>query len=81
MQAKLNEDIANVFENNKLKNELFKFRCSDIGEPLSVDGAKLFNDEIMKRNSVKNSITLNLSGMRLGVSSMVALHQKLGLLP
>ena len=73
--------IEQVFEGRRLRIELFNFRCSDIGEPVSVDDAKLFNEEISKRNSQKNSINFNLSGMRLGVQSMIALHQNLWRIP
>ena len=56
---------------------LFKDRASDSGEPVTVDGARLFYEEILKRNQHKRSNLLNLQSMRLGTQSMVCLHQNI----
>lgn len=37
-----------------------------------MDNAKLFKEELLKRN-VKNSQALNLQSLRLGINSMIAL--------
>ena len=65
-QARLIAQIAEVFENKEFKIQMFNCRCSDTGEPVSVDAAKAFKEELAKLNQVKNSIQLNLQGFRLG---------------
>lgn len=42
-----------------LYEAIFRSRCHDSGEPQSVENAKLFKEDLLKRN-VKNSTNLNL---------------------
>ena len=39
--------------------EIFNARCHDSGEHTSIENAKLFKEDLLKRN-VKNSTSLNL---------------------
>lgn len=52
--------------------DVFNARCHDSGETTSIENAKLFKEDLLKRN-VKNSTSLNLQSLRLGVNSMIAL--------
>ena len=52
--------------------ELFNSRCHDSGESTTIENAKLFKEDILKRN-VKNSTALNLQSLRLGINAMIAL--------
>lgn len=72
-QEKLLKQVAKVFEGKELHVQIYNARSGDIGEPISVDGAKLFKEEILKRNKVKNSNQLNLQSLRLGMQSIFAL--------
>ena len=72
-QEKLLKKVAKVFEGNQLHNQIYNARAGDIGEPISVDGARLFKEEMLKRNKVKNSNQLNLQSLRLGLQSIYAL--------
>jgi len=55
-----------------LYSEIFNARCHDSGEKNDIENAKLFKEELLKRN-VKNSTALNLQSMRLGINSMIAI--------
>lgn len=44
---------------DQLYVEIFNARCHDSGEPTSIENAKLFKEDLLKRN-VKNSTSLNL---------------------
>jgi Ran GTPase-activating protein (RanGAP) involved in mRNA processing and transport len=55
-----------------LYTEIFNARCHDASESTSVENAKLFKEDLLKRN-VKNSTALNLQTLRLGINSMIAL--------
>lgn len=39
---------------------------------VTVENAKIFKEELLKKN-VKNSNTLNLASLRLGINSIIAL--------
>ena len=52
--------------------ELFNARCHDTGDHASIENAKRFKEQLLKRN-VKNSTSLNLTSMGLGINSMIAL--------
>jgi len=56
--------------------ELFNARCHDTGEPVNIDKAKLFKDEIMRLNQKKDN-HLNLHSLRLGVNSIISLSSTL----
>jgi NLR family CARD domain-containing protein 3 len=55
---------------------VFHARCHDSGEAASIENAKLFKEDLLKRN-VKNSTALNLQGLRLGINSMIALYNSI----
>jgi hypothetical protein len=75
--------IKDIFE-NELYTELFTARCNDSGESvsgklliflkfiISVENAKLFKEDLLKRN-VKDSTALNLQSLRLGINSVISL--------
>jgi len=52
--------------------EIFNARCHDSGESTNMENAKLFKEDLLKRN-VKNSTSLNLQSLRLGINAMIAL--------
>ena len=52
--------------------EIFNARCHDSSESTSIENAKLFKEDLLKRN-VKNSSSLNLQSLRLGINAMIAL--------
>jgi len=56
--------------------EVFNARCHDSGEPTNIENAKLFKEDLLKRN-VKNSTTLNLQSLRLGINAMIALSNSI----
>lgn len=58
--------------------ELFNAKCHDNGEPVSLEAAKLFKEDLLKRN-VKASSALNLQSLRLGINSMIALSNSIHL--
>ena len=62
---------------------LFTARCNDSGESINgklstflntiiADNAKLFKEDLLKRN-VKDSTALNLQSLRLGINSVISL--------
>lgn len=57
--------------------DIFNARCHDSGEPTNMDNAKLFKEDLLKRN-VKNSTTLNLQSCRMGINAMIALSNSIG---
>ena len=63
--------IADLLE-DPLYSEIFNAMCHDSGEKNDIENAKLFKEELLKRN-VKNSTALNLQSMRLGINSMIAI--------
>jgi len=63
--------IKENFE-DELYTELFTARCNDSGESVSVENAKLFKEDLLKRN-VKDSTALNLQSLRLGINSVISL--------
>jgi len=69
--------ISEVLE-DKLFTELFVARCNDIGEAVTVENAKIFKEDLVKRN-MKNIGLLNLHSMRLGVNCIVTLSNTLNL--
>lgn len=56
--------------------EIFNARCHDSGDSTSIESAKLFKEDLLKRN-VKNSTTLNLQSLRLGINAMIALSNSI----
>ncbi len=56
--------------------EIFNARCHDSGDSTSLESAKLFKEDLLKRN-VKNSTTLNLQSLRLGINAMIALSNSI----
>ena len=56
----------------KLYCEVFTARCHDTGEESNAENARLFKEEVLKRNA-KNSSFLKLNSLRLGVNSIIAL--------
>lgn len=75
--AEIQTKIKDLLE-DPLYVELFNAKCHDSGEPVSVEAAKLFKEDLLKRN-VKASTTLNLTSMRLGINSMIALSNSIHL--
>jgi len=76
--------IAELFE-DQLHTDLFNARCHDTGETsncklpvhhLVVENAKLFKEDLLRRN-VKNSSSLNLQSLRLGINAIIALSNAL----
>jgi len=57
--------------------EIFNARCHDSGESTNMENAKLFKEDLLKRN-VKNSTSLNLQSLRLGINAMIALSNSIG---
>jgi len=55
-----------------LYTDLFNARCHDTGEGITLENAKIFKEELLKKN-VKNSNALNLASLRLGINSIIAL--------
>lgn len=68
--------VKELLEDN-LYVEIFNARCHDSGEPTNIENAKLFKEDLLKRN-VKNSTTLNLQSLRLGINAMIALSNSIG---
>ena len=56
--------------------EIFNARCHDSNETTNIENAKLFKEDLLKRN-VKNSTTLNLQSLRLGINAMIALSNSI----
>ncbi len=54
LQAKVKELLE-----DPLYVEIFNARCHDSGETTNIENAKLFKEDLLKRN-VKNSTTVNL---------------------
>lgn len=67
--------ISELFE-DQLHTDLFNARCHDTGEATTLENAKIFKEELLKKN-VKNSNTLNLSTLRLGITSIIALSNSI----
>ena len=76
VQAAKLAQVMEVFDDS-LHAELFSARCHDTGEPSSIENAKLFKEDILRRN-VKNSTTLNLQGLRFGLNAVIALSNHSG---
>jgi len=64
-----------LFEDD-LFAELFNARCHDTGEPVNVEKAKMFKDELMRLNQKRNNV-LNLPSLRLGINSIISLSSTL----
>ena len=60
--------------------EIFNARCHDSGQPTTIENAKLFKEDLLKRN-VKNSTALNLQSCRLGINAMIALSNSISPTP
>lgn len=77
-QQKMEELQAKVKEllEDPLYVEIFNARCHDSGETTNIENAKLFKEDLLKRN-VKNSTTLNLQSLRLGINAMIALSNSI----
>ena len=56
--------------------DIFNARCHDSNETTNIENAKLFKEDLLKRN-VKNSTTLNLQSLRLGINAMIALSNSI----
>jgi len=67
--------IRNIFD-DPLHYEVFAARCHDTGEASSVENARLFKEDILKRNA-KVSRFLKFQSLRLGVNSIIALSTSL----
>jgi len=78
-KANAEEDGKNpallLFEDD-LFAELFNARCHDTGEPVNVEKAKMFKDELMRLNQKRNNV-LNLPSLRLGINSIISLSSTL----
>lgn len=77
-QQKMEELQAKVKEllEDPLYVEIFNARCHDSGETTNIENAKLFKEDLLKRN-VKNSTTVNLQSLRLGINAMIALSNSI----
>jgi len=64
-----------LFEDD-LFAELFNARCHDTGEPVNIEKAKMFKDELMRLNQKRNNV-LNLPSLRLGINSIISLSSTL----
>lgn len=67
--------MADLLE-DPLYTAVFHARCHDSGEAASIENAKLFKEDLLKRN-VKNSTALNLQSLRLGINAMIALYNSI----
>ena len=72
----LQQKIKELLE-DQLYVDIFNARCHDGGEATNLENAKLFKEDLLKRN-VKNSPLLNLQSLRLGINSMIALSNSIG---
>lgn len=68
---KANKNALDIFE-DKLHAEVFTARCHDTGEIANAENARLFKEDILKRNA-KASKFLKFQSLRLGVNSIIAL--------
>ncbi|CAI2387605.1 unnamed protein product [Moneuplotes crassus] len=69
------KSIKEIFD-DPLHFEVFTARCHDTGESASTENARLFKEDILKRN-VKASLFLKFQSLRLGVNSIIALSTAL----
>ena len=72
LQVKVSEQLE-----DPLYVAIYNARCHDSGETMNLESAKLFKEDLFKRN-VKNSTSLNLQSMRLGINAMIALSSAIG---
>lgn len=70
------KDLIPDLLEDSLYTAIFQARCHDSGEAQDIENAKLFKEDLLKRN-VKNSTALNLQSMRLGINSMIALYNNI----
>lgn len=61
---------------DQLHADVFTARCHDTGEDANAENARLFKEDILKRNA-KNSTFLKFQSLRLGVNSIIALSTAL----
>ena len=69
------KSIAEVFD-DPLHFEVFTARCHDTGEMANLENARLFKEDILKRNA-KSTHFLKFQSLRLGVNSIIALSTAL----
>lgn len=69
------KSVMDMFE-DPLHAEVFAARCHDTGEVSNAENARLFKEDILKRNA-KNSSSLKFQSLRLGVNSIIALSTSL----
>jgi len=74
--ANQGKDLIPDLLEDPLYTAIFQARCHDSGEAQDIENAKLFKEDLLKRN-VKNSTALNLQSMRLGINSMIALYNNI----
>ena len=72
---KYRNEVFGIFE-SELYAELFNARCHDTGESTTMEVARAFREEILKRNSEKADI-INLQSMKLGINSIISLANSL----
>ena len=65
------QNIKSLFENT-LHYNIFTQRCHDTGDSATLENAKVFKEEFLKRN-VKQQNIFNLQSMRLGINAVIAL--------
>jgi hypothetical protein len=65
------KDLEDIFD-DPLHYEVFTARCHDTGELANAENARLFKEDILKRNA-KASRFLKFQSLRLGVNSIIAL--------
>jgi hypothetical protein len=65
------QNISSLFE-NQLQTDIFNARCHDTGDSTTLENAKVFKEEFLKRN-VKIQNVFNLQSMRLGINAVIAL--------
>jgi len=73
--SKGEKSIQEIFD-DPLHYEVFTARCHDTGESSNPENARLFKEDILKRNA-KSSIFLKFQSLRLGVNSIIALSTAL----
>jgi Ran GTPase-activating protein (RanGAP) involved in mRNA processing and transport len=66
-----NKDVLDIFD-DPLHADVFTARCHDTGEIANAENARLFKEDILKRNA-KASKFLKFQSLRLGVNSIIAL--------
>jgi hypothetical protein len=71
----ISKAIKNIFD-DQLHYDVFTARCHDTGEASNLENARLFKEDILKRNA-KASKCLKFQSLRLGVNSIIALSTAL----